>query len=317
MALDDKLICLFGGGGFLGRYIGQKLLARGARVRVAERRVKNAMHLKPLGNLGQTQFASADVTKPDSVARAVLGCDAVANLVGILDGDFDAIHVRGARTVAEKAREGGSAAFIQMSAIGADPKSPSRYGRSKGEGEVAVREAFPDTTILRPSVVFGREDEFVNRFAGLIAAFPVIPVIGPNAKFQPVFVGDVADAVVAALDEPRTHAGRTYELGGPEVMTMMELNRRIARLVRRDRTFLPVPDAMAKLTARMGFLPGAPITMDQYKMLQRDNVVAADALGLDALGVAPTPLAVEAPGWMDRYTPHGRFGAGAKAGLVK
>ena len=314
MALDGQLVCIFGGGGFLGRYISQQLLSRGARVRIAERDPKNALRIKPLGNLGQTQFASADVTKKESVVRAVHGCDAVINLVGILDGDFDDVHVNGARNVAEAAAETGCSALIQMSAIGADIESPSRYGRSKGEAEEAVRAAFSSAIIMRPSIVFGREDQFINRFAAMITMLPIVPIIGGGTKFQPVFVGDVAQAVAAALDSPAQYAGQTFELGGPEVVSMGDLNRRIAKMTKRDRGFIEIPDFAAKLMATCtGFLPGAPITSDQYKMLQKDNVVAAGQAGLEAFGVTPTPLASVARGWMDKYTSHGRFGARAKA----
>lgn len=315
MALDGQLICIFGGGGFLGRYISQQLLSRGARVRVAERNPKNAMHIKPLGNLGQTQFASADVTKKDSVVRAVRGCDAVINLVGILDGDFETVHVTGARNVAEAATEAGCGALIQMSAIGADTDSLSRYGRSKGEAEEAVLTAFPNAVIMRPSIVFGREDQFINRFAGMIRMMPIVPIIGGGTKFQPVFVGDVAQAVAKALENAGQYAGQTFELGGPEVISMGDLNRRIAKMTKRDRAFVEIPDFAAKFLATCtGFLPGAPITSDQYKMLQKDNVVAEGQAGLDAFNITPTPLATVARGWMQKYTTHGRFGARAKAG---
>lgn len=310
MDLDGKLICIFGGGGFLGRYVAQALLERGARLRIAERNIKNAMHIKPLGNLGQTQFVSADVTKADSVARAVHGCDGVINLVGILNGNFEAVHVEGARNVAEAASKAGCRTLLHLSAIGADSASPSRYGRSKGDGEQAVLKAFPDAIIIRPSIVFGREDQFINRFAAMIAMLPVVPVIGSATKFQPVFVGDVADVAAEALSHPELYAGQTYELGGPEVISMGDLNRRIAKMTGRERTFIDVPDIGARILA---MLPASPITSDQYKMLQKDNVVASGAKGLDAFGVAPTPLAAVASGWMEKYTAHGRFGARAKA----
>lgn len=310
MDLDGKLICIFGGGGFLGRYVAQALLERGARLRIAERNIKNAMHIKPLGNLGQTQFVSADVTKADSVARAVHGCDGVINLVGILNGNFEAVHVEGARNVAEAASKAGCRTLLHLSAIGADSASPSRYGRSKGDGEQAVLKAFPDAIIIRPSIVFGREDQFINRFAAMIAMLPVVPVIGSATKFQPVFVGDVADVAAEALSHPELYAGQTFELGGPEVISMGDLNRRIARMTGRERTFIDVPDIGARILA---MLPASPITSDQYKMLQKDNVVAPGAKGLDAFGVAPTPLAAVASGWMEKYTAHGRFGARAKA----
>ncbi len=315
MALDGQLVCIFGGGGFLGRYISQQLLSRGARVRIAERNPKNAMHIKPLGNLGQTQFASADVTKKDGVARAVHGCDAVINLVGILNGDFDSVHVSGARNVAEAAAEAGCSALVQMSAIGADTGSPSHYGRSKGEAEEAVLGAFPSAIILRPSIVFGREDQFINRFASMITMMPIVPVIGGATKFQPIFVGDVAQTVATALENPEQYAGQTFELGGPEVISMGDLNRRIAKITKRDRGFFEIPDFAAKLMATCtGFLPGAPITSDQYKMLQKDNVVAAGQAGLETFGIKPTPLASVTRGWMEKYITQGRFGARAKVG---
>lgn len=305
--MKDKLVTLIGGGGFLGRYIAQALLQQGARVRIAQRDPHAALFIRPLGGLGQTQFVAADLRKPDSIARAVAGSDAVVNLVGILKGDFRAVHVEGARTVAEAAAQAGVGAMVQMSAIGADSASPSAYGRSKGEGEAAVRAAFPQATILRPSIVFGREDQFVNRFAGMIASAPVVPVVRAGVKFQPVFVADVASAVAAVLADPATHGGVTYELGGPDVLSMGELIRWIAREIDRRRTIVDLPDALAATIARFGFLPGAPISWDQWLMLQRDNIVAADAAGLSALGVMPTPLAVVAPGWLVRYRPHGRF----------
>jgi len=313
MDLDGRLICIFGGGGFVGRYISQALLERGARLRIAERNISNAMHIKPLGNLGQTQFVSADVTKKDSVARAVRDCDAVINLVGVLKGDFERVHVEGAGNVAEVAAAAGCRALLHLSAIGADSDSPSRYGRSKGDGEKAVLQAFPDAIILRPSIIFGREDQFINRFAAMIAMLPVVPIIGSSTRFQPVFVGDVADVAAAALSHPELYAGQTYELGGPEILSMGDINRRIAKLTGHDRTFVDVPDFAAKAMATfLGPFPGAPITADQYKMLQNDNVVASGAKGMDAFGVAPTPLAAVASGWMEKYTAHGRFGARAK-----
>jgi uncharacterized protein YbjT (DUF2867 family) len=315
MNLDGRLICIFGGGGFVGRYVAQALLERGARLRIAERNIKNAMHIKPLGNLGQTQFVSADVTRGDSVTRAVRGCDAVVHLVGVLKGDFERVHVEGARNVAEAAAAAGCRSLLHLSAIGADSDSPSRYGRSKGDGEKAVLQAFPDAIILRPSIIFGREDQFINRFAGMIAMLPVVPIIGGDTRFQPIFVGDVADVAARALSQPELYAGQTFELGGPEILSMGDINRRIARMTGRDRTFVDVPDVAASLMARvLGPLPGAPITADQYRMLQKDNVVATGAKGIDAFGVSPTPLAAVAPGWMEKYTPHGRFGASVKAG---
>jgi len=313
MDLDGRLICIFGGGGFVGRYMAQALLERGARLRIAERNISNAMHIRPLGNLGQTQFVSADITRKDSVVRAVRGCDAVINLVGVLKGDFARVHVDGARHVAEAAAAAGCHSLLHLSAIGADSESPSAYGRSKADGEQAVLQAFPAAIILRPSIIFGREDQFVNRFAAMISMLPVVPVIGSATRFQPIFVGDVADVAAQALSHPELYAGQTFELGGPEIISMGDLNRRIAALTGRKRTFVEVPDLAASLMARLlGPFPGAPITADQYRMLQKDNIVAPGAKGLDNFGVAPTPLAAVAPGWMEKYTAHGRFGAGAK-----
>jgi len=303
--LDGQLITVLGGGGFIGRYVVQKLLARGARVRIAEREPRKAVFLKPLGGLGQTQFVAADVRDAASVARAIQGSDAVINLVGSFD-DMAAVHAEGAGHIAKAAAAAGIAALVHVSAIGADPGAASAYGRSKGDGEALVRAAFPAAAILRPSIVFGREDRFINRFAGMIRMLPVVPVIAPGAKFQPVHVADVADAVVAALDAGA--AGRTFELGGPQVLTMAELQRWIAEATARSPLFVEVPDAVAAaLASGFGWAPGAPITKDQWLMLQHDNVVAADAAGLGDLGIVPASLASVADGWLVQYRRNGRF----------
>jgi NADH dehydrogenase len=309
--MKNRLVTLIGGGGFLGRYVAQELLAAGARLRIAQRDPREALFLKPLGGLGQTQFAAVDVRKPDSIARAVHGADAVVNLVGVLKGNFQAVHVDGAQAVAEAAAAAGVPALVHVSAIGADPASPSAYGRSKGEGEAAVRAAFPGATILRPSLIFGREDQFVNRFAGMIA-LPVVPVLRAGVKLQPVYVADVAQAVVGALGDEGAR-GKTFELGGPDVLTMGALIRWIAGAVGREPSIVEVPDVVGGLIAMGGFLPGAPITRDQWQMLQQDNVVAADAEGLAALGVSPTPMDAVAPAWLVQYRRHGRFGTRAAA----
>ena len=310
--MTDQLITVFGGSGFLGRYVVQALLKSGARVRIAARDPQGAVFLKTQGGLGQTQFVAADIRKPDTVARALAGSTGVVNLVGILKGDFHAFHVDGARNVAEAAAAAGVKAFVQVSAIGADPSSPSAYGKSKGDGEAAVRAAFPAATILRPSIVFGREDQFVNRFADLIRMLPVVPVIKGDAKFQPVYVGDVAKAIVAALGDVTKSGGKTYELGGPEAISMDGLNRWIAKATGRRRAFIAMPDIVAgTMASAVGWLPGAPMTKDQWLMLQSDNVVAADAKGLGAFGIVPTPLESVADGWLVRYKRHGRFAAKA------
>jgi NADH dehydrogenase len=302
--MDNKLVTLIGGGGFLGRYIAQALLAAGARVRIAQRDPRQAFFLKPQGGLGQTQFVAADVTRPDTIANAVHGADGVVNLVGTFAGNLQRVHVDGARHVAEAAARAG-AALVHVSAIGAHAGGDSAYARSKGAGEDAVRAACPAATILRPSTVFGREDQFVNRFAAMIAALPVVPVLRAGARFQPVFVGDVARAAVTALADPETFGGRTFELGGPEVLTMLELHQRIAYHTGRSPHLVALPDALGSLLAA---LPGTPITADQWKMLGHDTVVGAGAEGLIALGVAATPLDAVAPDWLVRYRKAGRFG---------
>lgn len=310
----DELVTLFGGGGFLGRYVAQELLRMGARVRIAERDPSGAVFLKPLGGLGQTQFVCADVTKPESVARAVQGATIVINLVGILKGRFDAVHVAGARTVAEAAAAAGAKAFVQISAIGADAAAASAYARSKGAGEAAVRAAFPSATIIRPSILFGPEDGFVNRFAGMIMRSPVVPVVRGGAKFQPAWVVDVARAIALAALDPAAYGGKTFELGGPQVISMAELTQWIAGAIGHSPKLPHVPDGIAGAMANLtGWLPGAPITKDQWLMLQHDNVVAPAAVGFDAFGIDPAPLAAVAPKWLVRYRKHGRFSLSASA----
>lgn len=302
--MKDKLVVLIGGGGFVGRYVAQELLAAGARVRIAQRRPRDAWFLKPLGDLGQTQFVAADVTRPDSVAAAVAGADAVINLVGVLKGDFDAVNAGGARNVAEAARAAGVGTLIHFSALGAEADSASAYGRTKAAGEAAVRQAFPDAILLRPSFIFGREDQFTNRFAAMVGMGPVVPVLRADVRFQPVYVVDVARAVAAALADPEAHAGKTYALAGADTLTMAGLFRWLAGATGHNPTFVELPDAIGALIAA---LPGTPITRDQWRMLQADNV-AGDLPGLAALGVVPTPLATAAPAWLVRYRRHGRFG---------
>jgi len=305
--MKNKLVTLIGGGGFVGRYAAQALLRAGARVRIAQRDPRQAWYLKPQGALGQTQFVAADINRPETVLRAVQGADAVVNLVGVLAGDFERAHVDGARTIADAAAKAGVEALVHVSAIGADPESASRYGRSKGNGEIAVREAFANATILRPSIVFGREDNFVNRFAGMIAVAPIVPVLRTGTKFQPVFAADVGEAIRAAVASPGSFAGRTLELGGPDVITMGNLIRWIADAIGRSPTILELPDMVGAAIARAGFLPGAPITWDQWLMLGRDNVVSAED-GLAALGIDATPMAAVAPEWLVRFRKQGRFG---------
>lgn len=305
--MKDKLVTVFGAGGFIGRYVCQALLRAGARVRAAERDPRQAYFLKPLGGLGQTQFVAADLLRPDTVTRAVSGADAVVNLVGSFTGNLVGLHVAGAVAVAEAAREN-DAALVHVSAIGADAASGSLYGRTKGEGERAVQAALPTATIVRPSTVFGREDQFVNRFAGMIAALPVVPVLKPEARFQPLFAGDLAEAIVAALAKSARHGGAVFELGGPDIMTMLQLQRWIAGAIGRDPAFVPLPDVAGSI---LSMLPGGPISRDQWKLLQHDAIAAPGSRGLAELGVALTPLDAVAPAWLVRFRRAGRFGARA------
>ena len=300
------IVTVFGGGGFIGRYVCEELLKAGARVRVAGRDPRKAWYLQPLGEVGQVSAVVADLRRPSTIDVAVEGSGAVINLVGVFGGDLDKIHVEGAGKAAAAARAAGAKAFVHVSAIGSDPDSQSNYGRTKGLGEQAVRSAFPKATIIRPSTVFGAEDEFTNRFASM-ARFPVLPVIAPKTRFQPVYVRDLGQAIAAAALDPKTHGGKTYELAGPEVMTMRELNEKVAKMAGHDPELVDVPDFIAGGMAMFGFLPGAPLTRDQWIMLQKDNVASGDLPGFKAFGITPTPLAAVAPEWLGRYRSGGRF----------
>jgi uncharacterized protein YbjT (DUF2867 family) len=305
--MKDALVTLVGGGGFLGRYVAQELLRRGARLRIVQRRPRDAWFLKSQGGLGQTQFVAADVTLTETIARAVEGSDAVVNLVGTFKaGDFHSIHVKGAQTVAQAAHRAGASAIVHVSALGADSDSPSGYGKSKAAGEKLVLQAASHATILRPSTLFGREDQFVNRFAAMIGGWPVVPVLAGATKFQPLWVADAAEALANALANPRKHGGNTYALGGPDIVSLAELNRWIAREIGREPAFMELPDALSGLVA---MLPGGPLTSDQWRMLKVDNVVPTGAEGIAALGVVPTPLASVVPAWLVRFRKHGRFGS--------
>lgn len=306
----DELVVLFGGGGFLGRYVAQELLRSGARVRIAERDPLDAFFLKPLAALGQAQSIRADITNLDSVERAVAGADVVINLVGVLKGKFDDLHVTGAANVARASAAAGVKRLVHISAIGADPKAPSNYARTKGEGEEAVRAAFPSAVIVRPSIIFGPEDDFVNRFAGLISRLPYVPVIRAQTRFQPVWVVDVAKAVAKLALTP-VGESKTFELGGPQSLSMMELHKWIAEAIAHQPTFVAVPDVAAAAMARFGFLPLAPLTWDQWLMLQHDNVVHKGVKTFANLGIEPAPLAAVAPKWLVRYRTHGRFSLNA------
>ncbi|MGB3738033.1 MAG: complex I NDUFA9 subunit family protein [Pontixanthobacter sp.] len=305
-SLDGKLVVLLGGSGFLGNYVAQQLLDADARLRVASRNPERAFGLKPLANLGQLQFARCDITSEDSVAAVMQGAQGVINLVGAFDGDLIEIMGRGAGRAARAAREAGATAFVQISAIGADADSETGYAQGKAAGERLVLEEFPTATIIRPSIIFGKDDEFLNMFADLIRMMPVLPVFGPHSKLQLAYVDDVAAAIVTALTDPAKHGGETYELGGPEQLTMMEVNQRIADAQRRSRTFLPMPDAVSGLFAAM---PLTPMGTDQWKLLKKGSTVAPDAKGFAELGITPKPLDLFLDRWMKRFRKHGRFGA--------
>ena len=303
---NPKLITVFGGGGFIGRYVCEALMKQGARLRVAERHPRRAWFLQPLGSVGQVSAIAADLARPETIAKAVEGADAVINLVGIFKGNLELIHVHGAGRLATAAKAAGAKSFVHISAIGSDPESKSDYGRTKGQGEQAVRAAFPGATIIRPSVVFGQEDQFTNRFASM-ARFPLLPVIAPNSRFQPVYVRDLGRAIAAAALDPRRHGGKTYELAGPEVLTMRQLNEEIAEMTGETPQLVEVPDFIASAMSNFGFLPGAPLTRDQWIMLQRDNVASGELPGFKAFGISPAPIGAVAREWLGRFRKGGRF----------
>ncbi len=300
---------VFGGSGFIGRYVVQRLAQRDFIVRVAVRDPVAAGFLKPMGGVGQIVPLAAPITDDAAVHRALDGASLAVNLVGILAehraGDFDRVHHQGAGRVARLAAKAGVRRLVHVSAIGADPASPSAYGRSKAAGELAVRQEFPGATILRPSLVFGPEDAFFNRFAALARLSPVMPVIAGATRFQPVYVGDVADAVLAALERPDA-AGAIFELGGPQVVTFRTLLAAILKMTGRPKPLVDIPPGLARLQARFAeMVPGKPFTRDQLLMLQRDAVVAAGMPGLTELGVLPTPMDLVVPGYLARFRPGG------------
>ena len=303
-SLDGKLVTIIGGSGFLGDHVAQALLRRGARVRVASRHPEKAWKLKPLAQLGQLQFARVDSTRPATLAPAVAGSDAVINLVGTFSGDLMTAIAGSAGNVAQVAREAGATALVHVSAIGADADSPAGYARAKAESETAVFAAFPSATVLRPSVLFGEDDTFVNMFAGLIAALPVLPVFAPNAPVQALHVDDAAEAIVSALADPAKHGGKIYEIAGPEPITMRALNERIGAAQNRKRGFIDVPDG---ISAFFAMLPGTPMNSDQWALLKAGNVPSGTLPGLKELGVTARPLGLFLDRWMTRYRKHGRF----------
>ena len=306
------LVTVFGGSGFIGRYVVQRLARAGWQVRVAVRRPNEALFLKTSGDVGQVTPVAANIRDDRSVAAAVAGADAVINLVGILYASgkqsFDAVQAKGAARIAAAAKAAGATRFVQISAIGADPSSDSAYARSKAEGEQAVKLAFANATILRPSIVFGPEDDFFNRFARMAMMSPVLPLIGGgHTKFQPVYVADVADAVARALEDEGT-MGKTYELGGPRSYTFRALMDMLLKEIGRCRLLVPLPFALASLQgAILQMLPIKLLTVDQVRLLKRDNVVGANALGFKDLGLAPTALETILPSYLDQYRPLGYY----------
>ena len=305
--LNGKLVTLIGGSGFFGAHIAQALLERGARVRIASRNPEKAFKLKPLANLGQIQFARCDAAKPDSIRAVLQGSDMAVYMVGAFKGDLRALQEVGAGVAAEEATRIRAEAFVHITAIGADPESEIGYARTKGRGEQLVLNAFPKATVLRPSILFATDDEFVNMLAGMISSLPSLPVFGPEAELQMLHVDDAADAVAVALANPSKHGGKTFEIGGPEAITMMDLHERIAKAQGRSRLFLPMPDAVS---GAFSLLPGSPMGRDQWKLLKAGNVPSGDYPGIEKLGINPRSLDLILDKWMVRYRKHGRFSAG-------
>lgn len=315
MNSNPKLVTVFGGSGFVGRNVVRELAKRGYQVRVAVRRPDLAYHLQPLGGLGQIKAVQANLRYRYSVDNAVKGADIVINLVGTFDAggknNYDSVQEFGARAVAEAARSQ-KAQLIHVSAIGADSESESGYARSKAAGEVAVRETTKGAIIFRPSVIFGQEDEFFNRFAAMATVSPFLPLIGGgHTKFQPVYVGDVAIAIANAVDG-KVKQGKTYELGGPQVATFRECLDLMQEVIDRKRSYISLPWFLAKAMAALtGWLPGAPITTDQVQLLRSDTVVSQAALKekrtFEGLGIKPRQMDAILPSYLVRFRPHGQF----------
>jgi len=334
--MSRQVVTVFGGSGFVGRHLVHKLAATGAEIRVAVRDVEAAMFLKPAGNVGQIVLWQTDVTKPDQVATAVAGADVVINLIGILyergQRSFQRMHVDVAASIAKAATDAGAKRLLHMSALGADPASPAAYARTKAAGEAAVKAAYPDATIFRPSVIFGPEDNFFNMFAGMMRFTPAMPVIGApllpslswgegglsvdffgdgGCKFQPVFVGDVAQAMVAAIEDPASK-GACYELGGPRVYSFKQVMELILAATERKRILVPAPLGVAELKAMfLQLLPKPLLTPDQVKLLGVDNVVSGSQPGFDALGISPTAAEAVLPTYLNRFRTPAHQGAHA------
>jgi len=311
-------VTIVGGSGFIGRYVVKRLAARGVVVAVVGRHAAAAGFLRPMGDVGQIALINAGLDDEARLAAAIEGADAVISLAGILyekgRQTFDGVMHQGAGRLARLAKAAGARRFVHVSAIGADSVSPSAYGRAKAAGEAAVRAAFPEAVILRPSIVFGPEDDFFNRFADLARYLPALPLIGGGqTRFQPVYVGDVADAAMAALDRPEA-AGRIYQLGGPEVYSFRELMELVLRETRRRRLLVSVPLSLAMIQATfLEFLPVPPLTRDQVKLLQRDNIVLPGLPELRDLGINPTAVEAVLPSYLDRFRRGGRYASAGAA----
>lgn len=316
----NKLVTIYGGSGFIGRYIARRMAKAGWRVRVAVRRPNEAIFVRPYGVVGQVEPVFCNIRDDASVRAVMQGADAVVNCVGVLNevgrNGFDAVQAEGAARVARIAAELGVDRLVQLSAIGADPDAASAYARSKAAGEAAVRLAFPQAVILRPSVVFGAEDQFFNRFAAMTRLGPFLPVVGAGTRFQPVYVDDVAQAAVkAVLGEA---APGVYELGGPDVHSFRALMQKMLQVVQRRRLIVNIPFFVARImggafdllqTLTLGLFTNGLITRDQVRNLAQDNVVSPRARGLADLGIAPTPIDAVLPEYLWRYRPSGQFAA--------
>ncbi|WP_026942916.1 complex I NDUFA9 subunit family protein [Hellea balneolensis] len=314
--MTKGLITVFGGSGFLGKYVIRELVKEGWRVRVPVRRPHTAQELKVIGNVGQVQLVQANLRFKDSVERAVAGSDAVINLVALLFEEgkqsFENLHVKGAETLAKAAAAQGVTNFVQVSAIGADAESDSDYSRTKAEGERAVRDAVPTADIMRPSIIFGAEDQFFNRFAAMAQLAPALPLMGGgDTTFQPVYVGDVAQAIAKAVGHGTS--GKTYELGGPRRYTFKELMQFMLETIDRKRFLVPVPWAAANFMGAIGEISGmAPfvkpfLTRDQVKNLKVDNVVSDDALGFADLDIRLETIEAIVPTYLARFRKYGQF----------
>ena len=304
---ENRIVTVFGGAGFIGRYVCEELFKRDLRVRVACRNPREAYFLQPLAPVGQWGLVRSDASDTESVRTAVHDASAVINLVGAFGRRMRSAHVEGAANIARAAAEAGSKSLVHISAIGANRESDADYGRTKGEGEQAVREAFPTSTIVRPSIVFGPEDDLTNRLAAL-SMLPVLPVVAAERRFQPVYVKDLAKAIVLAALDPAKHGGKTYEIGGPQVMTMEDIYSISARAAGHEPDLLDLPNFASSFLSWFGFLPGAPLTRDQWKMLQSDNLPGKASKGLEAFGIEPSALGSVAPQWLQRFRAGGRWG---------